>query len=124
MLPVIFKLGPFTLYSFGVCLLIGFVLSLFIIWKKASEEHFDEDEVLDTLLATGVWALVGARLTYVFSNWSFFGLNVLMWLNLFGKPGFTFFGGLAAGVIALYFQTKKQNNGHGQYRKNYLLIGL
>jgi prolipoprotein diacylglyceryltransferase len=84
------------------------LLALFVIWKKTSEEHFEEDEVVDTILATGLWALVGARVIYILFHLDQFGLNLIWWLNWLGKPGFAFLGGLLGGVAAIYFQTKKR----------------
>lgn len=108
MLPVIFRLGPFTLYSFGLLLCLGFVLGLFVVWKKTREEHYDETEVFDVLLLACFWALVGARAIYLVLHASQYGWNVIDWFNIFGKPGFSFLGGLVGGFLSLWKETRKR----------------
>lgn len=108
MLPVVFRFGPFTLYSFGLFVCLGLLFGMFVIWKKTREEHYDEADVFDVILSAGMWSLIGARIVYVVLHASQFGFNVLDWFNIFGKPGFSFLGGLVASWIALWRETKKR----------------
>lgn len=105
MLPVLFKLGPFVLYSYGVVMLVGFLLALFVVWKKAREEHFEESDILDVVLISGFWGMVSSRIFYVIVHFDQFGVNVIDWLNIFGRPGFVFVGGLLGGGLTLWKQT-------------------
>ena len=108
MLPVLLSIGPITIYSYGVFLFFGFLFGLFVIWKRSREEHFEEDQIFDSILATGLYALLGARIVYIFFHFNLFGLNPLSWLNLIGKPGFSVFGALIGGFLAAFLQTKKR----------------
>jgi len=108
MLPVFFSLGPITVYSYGVMLFLGFLLGLFIIWKRSREENFEEEQVFDAIMMISLYALAGARLVYVILNFSAFGANVLSWINIIGKPGFSLFGALGGGIAGLYLQNLKR----------------
>lgn len=108
MLPVLFSLGPITIYSYGIFLFLGFLFGLFVIWKRSREENFEEEKVFDTILIISLYALLGARLIYVFSNFSSFGGNLLYWINLIGKPGFSLFGALGGGIAGLIIETRKR----------------
>jgi phosphatidylglycerol:prolipoprotein diacylglycerol transferase len=123
MLPVIFRLGPFTLYSFGLLLFLGTLSGLFVIWKKTREEHYDETDVFDVVLSIGLWSMVGARILYVVLHASQYGFNVLDWFNIFGKPGFSFLGGLVAGVMALWKEAKKRKWDFYEF-SDFVVIGV
>ncbi len=123
MLPVIFRFGPVVLYSFGLMLFLGFLSSLFIVWKKTREEYYEEEEVFDVLVSSGLWALLGARALYILINFSSFGWDGVAWFNIFGKPGFALFGAMIAGGLGIFFQTKKRKWDFFEFT-DLLVIGL
>lgn len=108
MLPVLVSFGPISIHSYGVVALTAFVLAGFVFWKRAREEHYDEEEVLDVTLYSVFWAIVGARLVYVLINFGDFGLNILYWLSLWSKPGTVWIGFLGAGFLAFWRQCKNR----------------
>lgn len=108
MLPVIFSVGPVTIYSFGLFLFLGFISALFIIWKRSREEHYDEEKIYDAVLFTALTALIGARAIYIIFHSEFFATNILSWINLIGQPGLSLMGALIGGGIGLAIKTKTQ----------------
>jgi phosphatidylglycerol:prolipoprotein diacylglycerol transferase len=108
MLPIIFSLGPITIYSYGLLLFLGFLFGLFVIWKRSREESFEEEEVFDAVVISNLYAIVGARVIYILLNFQSFGPDVIAFFNLIGKPGFSLFGGLAGGILGLALQTNKR----------------
>lgn len=106
MFPVIFSIGPFTLYTFGVFMFLAFFLALFVIYKRGKELHFDEEQLFDGVFAVLFWMLLGSRLLYVASHFKDFGFEVWQWFNLIGRPGFWYFGGLLGGVVGIARQAK------------------
>jgi len=107
MLPVLVSLGPLTIYSYGVFLALGFLVGLFVVWKKGREAYFDEESLYDTVLVTALFALVGARFFYLVTHPADFGYNVFSWVNLIGRPGFSHLGAIIGGGCGLWWKTKR-----------------
>lgn len=109
MYPVLFSLGPIIISTYGVFLVIAFLVGAFVVWKKGREEHFEEEDLFDATLLSTFWGLVGARVVYVALHLTDFGINPVRILGLTRFPGLSFFGALLGGVaaLALYARAKK-----------------
>ena len=107
MLPVLFTIGPYNVYTFGLLLALAFVLSTFIIWKYAKEE-LKEEEYLDAFLYTSIATLVSARVVYILFNFSSFGLNILKYIVVRETPGLSLLGGLFGGFIYLWWYSRRK----------------
>lgn len=103
MLPTLVNLGPVKISSFGVVLVIAFVLGAFRIWRQGREAHFDEDKVFDAVLLVGFWGLVGARLVWVVEHWQGWWAAV----SVTAYPGLAMGGGLAGGILGLWGVSRK-----------------
>lgn len=108
MLPVLFSFGPITIYSFGLFLFLGFIAGLFVIWKRSREENFEEDKIFDAVIYTALLAIIGSRLVYVLFNLGAFGFNLISWINLIGKPGFSLIGAFLGALAGLIVQANKK----------------
>jgi phosphatidylglycerol:prolipoprotein diacylglycerol transferase len=108
MLPVLIKLGPITIYSFGVFLFLAFFSGTFVIWKRGREENFDEESLFDMVLISSFWALVGARVAYILLSLERFGADIIAWFNIFGKAGLNSWGALVGGLAGVYWFSRKK----------------
>ena len=107
MLPVLFRLGPFTLYTYGVFLVLAMLAALFVAWKRGRELYFDEKELFDVIFSVVLVMLFTARLGYVITKFEIYGFNIIDWLNVIGKPGILYEAGLLGGLVALYIYARK-----------------
>lgn len=107
MMPVLFTIGPYNVYAFGVFLAFSFLFSTFVLWQYAREE-FHEEEYLDAFLATCVAALVAARAVYILLHREEFGFNLLMYVLVRQAPGLSLVGGLFGGLIFFWSYAKKR----------------
>lgn len=123
MFPTLLNIGPVTIYSQGVVLILAYLLALFLVWKKGREEHFDEEELVSTSFWILALGLVGSRLGFVFFRLGYFGFDVWQWLNFRGEPGWGFWGGLLGGGLALWLNARRR---HWQFLKiaDIMVIGL
>jgi phosphatidylglycerol:prolipoprotein diacylglycerol transferase len=109
MMPVLFTIGEFNVYSFGFFLTLAFLLSTFVLWKKAKEE-LKEEEYLDIYLYTSLVALIGGRVTYVLFHNEEFGLNILRYIVVREAPGLSLLGGVLWGGVFLFLYSFKKKN--------------
>lgn len=107
MLPSIFSIGPIVIRTFSLVLILTFIACTFIFWRKAKEEHYDENEIFDMALLSIFWGIIGARLSYILLNISDFGINVVYWFSMWSKPGLHWFGLLAAGLVFVVYYSSK-----------------
>lgn len=101
MRPILLKFGPVTIYSFGVALFFAVVLAAFLIWKQARKRGLSEEKVFDCFLLTIFIGLIGARLGYVFSNWSLFSVDFSRIILVGHYPGFSFLWGIISGILGV-----------------------
>lgn len=110
MKPVLYTIGQFNVYTFGLFLAISFILATFIVWRYAKEEML-ETEYLDIFLYTSLAVLFSARLVYILRNSEEFGANILKYIVVRETPGLSLWGGLLGGFLFLiiYLRNKKYN---------------
>jgi len=103
--PVLFRVGPLTLHTYGLLVAIGVLLGLWLARRQAARAGLDPDRVWNLGIYMVLAALVGAKLWLVLADWSYywehpreiFGLSTLL-------SGGTYYGGfLAALVVALLY---------------------
>ncbi|MFN3651377.1 MAG: prolipoprotein diacylglyceryl transferase [Armatimonadota bacterium] len=107
MLPRLIEIGPLTFYSFGLMVVLGFILAVLLAARLARLRGLPGDAFLDGAVLILFASIAGARLTYVALNWEEFvrspaGIGA-MW-----QGGMTSVGGIAAGILtgALYMRWK------------------
>lgn len=105
--PVIFKIGPFILYSFSLLLAIGLVMGSFVVWRLGREEQ-SEEKLFDTILISFILTLLTSRFFYIFSHFDFFSFDVLKWILFLHYPGFSFWGGFMGAVLGLIISTRSR----------------
>lgn len=108
MKPVLFSVGNFNVYSFGIFLGLSFVLSTFMLWKYAKEE-LKEEEYLDVYLYSSLFGLIAARVSYIIANFNEFGFNFLRWILVRETPGLSLSFGLAGFFLFYYLLTGRKN---------------
>lgn len=109
MWPILFHWGPVQVYSFGLMVALGVLLSLFLMGREVEHTGFPtKDEAFDLVFFTVVCGFAGARLLYVFENWEDYQSNPLM-IFAFWEGGLIFYGGLVAALTGLlvFFKIRK-----------------
>ena len=91
--PVLLKIGPFTLYGYGVFIALGFVLGILYAFREAQRVGVDPQRILDLGFWILVSAIIGARILFILTMWREymrFPLEMLMvW-----KGGLVYYGGI------------------------------
>ena len=102
MYPELFKVGPFTVYTYGVLLAASYLLGLRLAMWRAKKWGLDPNRVLDLGIYIIIAALVGAKLLLLIVDFDQFR-NPRELLNL-ARLGGVFYGGLllAVGVAFWY----------------------
>ena len=101
--PILFEIGGFPVYTYGVLLAAAYLLGLQFALRRAKARGLEPNRVMDL----GIWiiisALVGAKLLLLIVEWDTFTSD---WRELFTlmRSGGVFYGGLIAAVaVALWY---------------------
>lgn len=98
--PILLKIGPVTIYTYGFFVFTGIILAYYVCLYQAGKVGICRDTFANMLFWVLVWGFIGARLVYLVVEWRDF-IDYPLAL-IFSRSGFVFFGGLISGVISLY----------------------
>jgi phosphatidylglycerol:prolipoprotein diacylglycerol transferase len=100
MRPELFHIGGFTLYSFGLMAALALIVpGLVIVLPLLRRRGVSTDFAFEVIVAAGIGGFVGARINYLIEHWS--DVRQDLWAHLFSGIGFTWYGGLAGGFLAV-----------------------
>ena len=99
MLPILFKAGPLTIYSWGFFLAASFLLATFILWREGKRQGYNEERLLDLSIICLLSALIGGRAFYILQNINLFKGDSASILY-FWQGGFVYYGALLGVIIA------------------------
>lgn len=107
MYPILIKLGPITIYSYGTLLAIGFLLAIFLARKRARIYGLSPDRITDLGLYTLIAGIIGARILYVLTQLNSFIHRPLLDIFKIWEGGLVYYGGLLVGIIVGAWYIKK-----------------
>jgi|SRR5688572_10522472 len=103
MYPILFEIGGFPVYTYGLLLAAAYLLGLQFALVRARRRGLDPNRVMDLGIWIIVSALVGAKLLLLIVDFDTFSSNPRELLNL-ARSGGVFYGGLIAAVgVALWY---------------------
>lgn len=103
--PVLFKIGPLSLYSYGFMLAIAFLVGIFASFYYAKREGIKPEAIFDLAIYVIIAGVVGSRLLYVIGRREEYRSN-LSEIFMVQKGGLVFLGGLLAALLAIVFYAR------------------
>ncbi|MBP1691055.1 MAG: prolipoprotein diacylglyceryl transferase [Bacteroidetes bacterium] len=107
MIPVLFELGPFRVYSYGLMLGIAFLLGSVVLARELKRRGLDGAMANTITVLAVVFGIAGAKILYLIEEWDSFLMNPVG--MTFSAGGLTWYGGflLALFVVSMYIRKKK-----------------
>lgn len=112
--PIIFQFGPFTIYSYGLCIALAFLAAIATAAARARKFGWGAENAYDACFCAMIAALIGSRLFYVIESprefisapWEVF----MVW-----KGGLSYYGGFIGAVVAcaVYLKIRRLNVAEG-----------
>jgi prolipoprotein diacylglyceryl transferase len=99
-----FQLGPLTIHTYAICILIGIVAAVIITQRRLSRRGAESGVVLDIILWAVPLGIIGARFYHVFTHvGDYFYPKANLW-NIFAiwDGGNALYGSLLGGAVGAY----------------------
>ena len=106
MYPELFKIGPFTVYSYGLMLGISFIVASYILTKEYERRKLSANLATEITLIAIIFGIAGSKIFSLLENWDEFLSNPIG--MAFSPGGLTFYGGLILATIAIIIWVKRK----------------
>ncbi len=106
MIPELFKIGPLTVYSYGLMLGIAFIVASYLLTIEFERKKLNKNFATEITLIAIIFGIVGSKIFSVLESWGdFIGDPIGM---LFNPGGLTFYGGLLLAIAAIWIYVRKK----------------
>jgi phosphatidylglycerol:prolipoprotein diacylglycerol transferase len=105
MVPILFRLGGFTVNAYGFFIAVGFIVGFALAVRTTRANGIPFERVAELFFYTLLSSILGSRILFVLTDVKFFLLHPSKILNLW-EGGLVFYGGLlcAIAVAAVYLR--------------------
>ena len=97
--PDAFSIGSLTIKWYGILFACAFLLGTLYVLKNTKKFGLDGDRVIDVLLGTIVFGVIGARIYYVAFSWDMYRDNLMDIFKIW-NGGIGIYGGVIAAVLS------------------------
>ncbi len=106
--PVLLKLGPISIHTYGFFVAIGFIAGILLAKSEAKKLGEDPEKIMDLSFYVLIAAILGSRLLYIFINPEIFLSDILESFRIW-NGGLVFYGGFIAALLVglSYLKIKK-----------------
>jgi phosphatidylglycerol:prolipoprotein diacylglycerol transferase len=106
--PIFFKIGPITIYSYGVMLAVAVMVCTYLLSRDAQYYDISRDTAYDLVFWCMLGGIICARIFYVYIEWGYFSDNLLE-IPMLQKGGLAWQGGFLGGTLAgVWFARRKK----------------
>jgi len=106
MYPELFKIGPLTVYSYGLMLGIAFITASWLLTKEIERKKLNPNIATEITILAIIFGIIGAKIFHLFENFDDFLEDPIG--MAFSPGGLTFFGGLIVAVLAIWIYTGRK----------------
>ncbi|WP_100010460.1 prolipoprotein diacylglyceryl transferase [Lentibacillus sediminis] len=107
--PVFLQLGPLTIHWYGVIIVTGLFLGIYLATKETKRLGLDKDLIVDFMLPAAFIAILFARLYYVIFEWENYAGG--QWWDIFAiwEGGIAIHGAIIGGVLTAIVFARVRN---------------
>lgn len=98
MIPVILRLGPITIHSYGLMMALGLIAADIVLGSECRRRGYSPDLGNAIVVWGAIGGIAGSRIYDVLDQWPDYAAHP--WSIIFSGAGFVWYGGLIGGIIA------------------------
>jgi phosphatidylglycerol:prolipoprotein diacylglycerol transferase len=107
MFPVLIKIGPLTIHTYGFLIAIGFLVALTLAAKEAKRKDIPNESIIDVGFYALLSGIIGARLFFILTNLQNFLEHPLDMLKIW-EGGLVFYGGVIFALPTVIWLARKR----------------
>ncbi len=104
-IPSQITISNFTIQTFGIFVLLGFLILAFVIWSEGKKDGFSEEKLFDLLLLTVFSAILFSRVFYAVSKVTTFS-DLISKIYHIWEPGYDVTGALVGAIVPVFVLCK------------------
>ncbi|MCL5033794.1 MAG: prolipoprotein diacylglyceryl transferase [Bacteroidetes bacterium] len=105
--PILFKVGPLSVYSYGLMMGIGFLVANYAAVKEFKRKGLGADFANQVTILAGIFGIAGSKILSLIENWGDFMRDPIG--MAFSPGGLTWYGGFILAAIVILWAAKRRN---------------
>jgi phosphatidylglycerol---prolipoprotein diacylglyceryl transferase len=105
--PLAIDLGPFQVHWYGIIIVTGLALAMWLVMKESERRHLSKEIFADLLIWAIPIAIISARIYYVIFEWEYYSKN-LSQIPQIWEGGIAIHGALIGSVATAYIFTRSK----------------
>lgn len=106
MYPELFKIGPFTVHSFGLMMAVGFIVASYLLTKELKRQGYDPNLGSNITLIAVIFGVAGSKILFLIEDWNHFIQDPLR--EAFSPGGLTWYGGFFLATLAIWIYARRK----------------
>jgi phosphatidylglycerol:prolipoprotein diacylglycerol transferase len=107
MFPVLIRIGPFTIHTYGFLIAAAFLLGLWLALRQAEREGLAKDKITDIGFYALFAGIVGSRVFFIGTEWGHFADHPLDMIKIW-EGGLVFYGGVIFAIPVAVWYARRQ----------------
>jgi phosphatidylglycerol---prolipoprotein diacylglyceryl transferase len=107
MFPVLIRIGPLTIHTYGFLIAIGFLIALALATREAKRQDIPNESVIDVGFYALIAGLIGSRLFFILTNWQYYSEHPFDMVKIW-EGGLVFYGGVLFALPAVILVARKR----------------
>ena len=107
MFPVLIKIGPLTIHTYGFVIAIGFLVALTLALREAKKTDLPKESIVDIGFYALLAGIIGSRLFFILTNRQYFSEHPIDMVKIW-EGGLVFYGGVLFAVPTVIWYAKKR----------------
>ena len=108
--PILIRLGPLTIHTYGFLIAVGFLVGIWLAVLQARKEGISSDRIVDLSFYILLAAIIGSRLFFILVNYGHYLKNPADIIKIW-EGGLVFYGGVLLAVPTAIWYVKKHRMG-------------
>ena len=104
--PILIRIGPLTIHTYGFLIATGFLIGLYLAVWRAKKEGIPSDRIIDLGFYILLSAIVGSRLLFIIINSGYYLKDPLAIFKIW-EGGLVFYGGVMVAVPTVIWYVKR-----------------
>src|SRR3954464_15179120 len=105
MFPVLFRIGSFTVTTFGVMIALSFITAGWILAGELRRKQQDPELAWDLCGYAAIFGILGAKIYYLFLHWPETAADP--WHAILSRSGLVWYGGFILAALAILWRLNR-----------------